>query len=460
MIAALAGLVATGTSLAFVGVVFLQLVFIHSVATIGAARRCFVGAFALSGTVFAAVIFGLTGLLERGAAEVLLPRLITAQLVAAVGILPWMTVRSFAQHWLGDGKTASIAALVVIVGVWGAAAVFLTPCVRLDDVSIITEAAPALCTTLVDAILARGAFIGTCFVGILSGFAIVATPASYLLPVLQWKAVATAEKRVADLVSRQQHVLAMWSSRRRSLASLEATAAKEGQREAGGFFSRVRSAATAAWDGGSRTEHLKVECDGYGQVSMGLFLAMQEADELRQTARTARSWRGVLFVLYGVILSVYCVLKLFITAVNLALGRFSAKDPVTRTIELVSTVMTDAAWLGEWLGSAAFVFNAAIILAAIRGFLILVFRLTAHNRAVTAETSLYVFSAFMALYFLGLTVLMRLSLPTESRALLVGAIGSVPFRHYHFWNDVVMLITAGVTLVVKRSLDVVDTSGD
>jgi hypothetical protein len=453
-------LAVTASSLACLALTFLELVFIHSVAAVGVAKVCFIVAFALSGSVFGSLLYGLLGLIDKSTAEVLLSILITAHVALVAVVLPFVTFRAFVRQAF-SGIMSTVIPVIGVVGTWFAIAAFTAPCAAVDDSTVVPDAANlVVCSGIVDAITARAAFIGVCLVGVLGGFAIVSTPVAYLEPVLRWKAVSLAEKRVGDLAARQAHVQRMWSGKRGQLALLIAARRSNAASQAGqastsntGFFSRIRSAATAAFDTGDANEQaLTAECEGYAHVSTGLFLAAQEAIELHATAINSRSWRGVLFTSYGVLLSLYCVIKLLMTSVNLLLGRFSAVDPVTRTFAILGVITGDATYFTAQLANVALAFNAAMVVSAIRGFLILVFRLTCNNRAVTAETSLFAFSLVLALYFLGLAVLMRLSLPNDFRTLLAEALGALPYRYYHWWHDVVMLVSAAATIGVRRFL--------
>ena len=456
----LIALFGTALSLACVALTFLELVFVHSVATAGAARHCFVAAFALSGTIFAILLYGLLGLVHPSTAEHLLSLLLTAAVLSVTVILPLITFRAFARQLFGNGRLSDALALSFVLGAWFIAGSVVSPCGPNDDASVVPEAADvAPCAGFFDVITARAAFVGACLVGVLGGFAIVSTPLAYLEPVLRWTALSAAERRMSDLKSRQQHVVRMWASKRTALAALSAShlgAAANNNNAcgasgaSGGFFSRLRS----AFDGGSglTEEGLAFECEGYSHVSSGLFLATQEASETLALAVTARSWKGAVFVAYGIIMSLYCVVKLLTTAGNLLLGRFSSVDPVPRAFTVIGLIAGETTYLTSQFANIALAFNTVMVISAVRGFLVLVFRLTCNNRAVTAETSLFAFSLVLSLYFLGLAVLMRLSLPTDFRSLLAQAVGALPYRYYHWWHDVVMLTASLSTLLVRRML--------
>jgi hypothetical protein len=441
--------------LACVALTFLELVFIHSVATAGTAKTCFVVAFTLSGSIFVTLLYGLLGLIAPATAEVLLSLLLTAQVLTVAAGLPFVTFRAFAKQFVG-GVLATAIPIVLIIAGWAAITSMTDPCSAVDDSAVVPDAgANPPCTGWTDAITARVALLGVFLVGTLGGFAIVSTPASYLEPVLRWRAVSLAERRVGDLLSRQLHVSRMWCAKRTALALVVSSkkhstvhGAGGAAPAAGGFFSRLRS----AFEAGDASEHsLTVECEGYSHVSTGLFLAAQEAVELHTTAAKSRSWQGVVFTGYGAKRSCYCGVQHVMTMAHLLHGRVSPLDPDPRAFTILGLVTGDSmGFLSTQLANVSLLFNAAMVVSAIRGFLILVFRLTCNNRAVTAETSLFAFSLVLSLYFLGLAVMMRLALPNDLRALLAQAIGALPYRYYHWWHDVVQLCAAVATLAVRR----------
>lgn len=448
------GFITIGTLVA-VANTFLELVFIHSVAAVGFAKNCFVASFTLCGLLFVALLLELLGVLPSSVGELVLGTCVTALVITVTVALPFVTLHAFARHTFGDGWFSRGVAALCIVGAWAGMRVLVSPCSSTDDVALGLISSEALsCTGFLDGVTSRAAFAGVLVVSMLGGYAILSTPVSYVEPLVRWRAVAAAERSVNVLWQRQLHVLRMWSARRTALAIAVAAQSNNNKAVAsnGGIFGRLRTA--LADSPSSSAASLAVECSGYAQVSGGVFLAAQEAAERSTHTANIRSARGAIFGLYGVILAGYCVVKLLVTTVNLVLGRFSSVDPVTRALTLLGVFagsdMQQQVAGSTSLETLALVFNTVMILSAIRGFLLLVFRLTCNNRAVTPEASLLVLSLSMSLYFLGTATLLRLSLPPDYRPQLMRALGALPFRYYHWYNDVGMLISAAVTAGILR----------
>ena len=405
---------------------------------------------------------------------------------------------------------------------------------------------------VLDRLSATATAVGVCLVALLGGYATVTTPLGYLLPVLWRRNGAMAVKYADDLGRRQQHLINVWMERRRALflardgqrrrqmglsvapyssttsgsGGLHRAVGAGGGRGTGGgaasppssstetIWGKLKSTVTGGGRGGSATaEQVASQADGYSQLSLGVFLQAQEAEDMRRIAASGRSVSGLLFAVWGAILSVYAVTKLSMTFVNLLFGRFSTVDAVTRAVGLLlaaDEVMTGAAGAAAppqstsskagggaamllVVGRLSFLVHAVVVVSAIRGFFITIFRLTtttttsstgaasssapatpaAPSTSVSAEKqtttlspwwlddergpamTLLLLTEAMGLYFFAMLVMFRLGLPAHSLARrdLLHVVGvGVPIRYFHRLHDLVFLASATVTAIARRYL--------
>ena len=459
---------------------FLRLVFLHSVPSTAVASRVFCGTFVLCGSLFTTLLYELTGVVSSDTAAIVLPVIVVTLLFVAVAVLPFVVARSFVLTVIGSPRVAAATGAAVVVALLLAGRALLHPCAGATAgpplaaavghavTRTVTDGAAAAsegCAGLYAATISRAGVVGVVVVAALGGFAAVATPAAYLAPLVALATPGQARrysKALDALGRRQRYVIGVWASKQRALAQARlqlALSSGSGGGGGGGMFNRLKSAFDGSGSVERRIELLSVECEGYSTVSLGIFLETEEAADASRMVTAARTWRGAIYALYGVTLGVYCGFKVAVTAFNLVFGSFSDVDPVTNALT------TAAAWIptlptliGESIPSfafrVAFGFNCIIIVSAIRGFLILIFRLTSHNRAVTAETSLLAFTWAMSLYFIGMALMMRKSLPAAFRQSLIGAVGgaAVPLPHYHAVHDAWFVVFVVGTGAAKRYL--------
>ena len=345
-----------------------------------------------------------------------------------------------------------------------------------SDAVPVSDETAEYCLSFFSATLARVGVIGAVFVSALGGFASVATPAAYLGPLLMFRSNLW-EQTLDSLQRRQRAMINRLASKRRALADAQmllytkrGEQGSKGSEQGGGLFGILSSTMVQMTGGFSasnlqrKIDMLELECESFGLVSLDIFLQTEEVAERARMAAAVKTWKGPFLASHGIILGLFSTFKFCATVWNLFRGSFSMVDPVTNGL---TTAAKWAPWLPDFLlsylpgsptveamaGQIAFLFNMIIIVSALRGFLLLVFRLTCRNSmTLSPESLLLVFAWFMSLYFLGMSLLLRKSLPERSRLSLITAVGGreVPSAHYHWVHDVCFALFVCGTTVVKR----------
>lgn len=248
------------------------------------------------------------------------------------------------------------------------------------------------------AVTSRLATVGIALMGLLSGYAAVATPHLYLMPYSYWRG------READLLKARQSfgrklrfVLGRLSVTEHRIAALEysvlhdsgaaeavaprpaqsvlhdagndtvgpgslhtgkTTPPTNGAGMMGWMTSKIASAASAFRNGGGaagqsslsasirarqeaqqRLSQLRRESAASHFMSRSLFLQLHEVDGMLSNAARGGTWVGCWYAGIGVAMACYSFIKICLTVASLALFRASTQDPVTRAVSLLESAL-------------------------------------------------------------------------------------------------------------------------
>lgn len=434
------------------GATFMRLIFVHNINSIGS-RHLFSIVFTLSGTMFLLVLIDLAGDMSPFSTETIRLTLSLAMpllLLLSALVAPLLSLNSLLGDFGVRRRWLSVVLSVILLII-----VYIFSFKSLPSLETMSEQAQEVAQvhTLWELVLAKASIFGVVLMGLLSGFAAVATPVAYLSPYLVRNTKETAKEVAASLARRQAYVLSTWAQKRSALALAKCS---QPQSTETGFKWLKKK---IGFGGSPHVDQLLSECAGFEKVSLSLFLQSQEAETMQVLSDAGKSYKGIIFAFYGVILSLYCIGKTFWTTVNLVLSRFSMVDPVTRAIQLL-TIFTG--WeIDVAVSQLALVFNTLMVISAIRGFLIMLFRLTSsYLSAVGGNTTVLFFSAWSGLYFIAMLLLMRLSFPQENRSVITEVIGPLPYTFFHRLYDVIFVVACGITYLIRKVLLTVEIPTD
>lgn len=321
------------------------------------------------------------------------------------------------------------------------------------------------------------ASVGAMAMGMVTGFAAFTTPYNCLLPFLVKGRSEQTAAYVGALQRRQRHLLALWGKKQAMLFELQyrqpntTASSSEGERGSGGGllsqWFRGGSSATA-----HTIESLQSECDGIQRVSSLIYFQTHEAEELLQYAQSSnvQSWRGLLSAGTGIVLSLFALAKVCMTVYlhlpvwlvggsgnrdNIASSSFDWNQSMVPEASTTTTHSGDnsslsivAAWstVSTWL-------SVALVVVAVRGFLLVVFRLTStFASALRPVTMLHAFATLMGSYFIAQLVLWSSDVGVRS---CVGTFGeenyrALPIQALQSINSLSFSISFVLTGIVRR----------
>ena len=469
-------------TLALIGSTFLRLVFVHNV-TVIPARHIFNAVFTCAGLMFVMVLCDLAEIVTFRQ-QVLLVSLMSC-LVLSTLVVPALALSGL---WQDIGVSKPRLKYAFTIGTLLTLYFFVGKIIPTDDVVYEVTSSPGAVPsvdgsnaafgppnntdsrqmTFGEHVLAGAAYLGVAIMAVLGGFAAVATPLAYLAPFFQRNNLEATKALCDSLAYRLQHITDAWLAKRRDLAVL-LDKQRQASINAGGNGAANGGGRSGGWGGitgglkwfsdklGMRdrqADTLRVECEGLEQIATSLYLQLHEAEEAHNIANFGRSIRAILFATFGLILSFYCIGKVLLTIFNLFFRRFSTVDPVTRFFTLAAQFTGYTFDVAAAVDKVALGFNAAVTLSAIRGLLVMVFRITTKHLSglLSANTTVLFFSTFVGLHFIAMLLLMRLSLPAQNRSALTEVIGPLPFYYYHRWHDTLFVLSAIGTGALKRLL--------
>ena len=327
------------------------------------------------------------------------------------------------------------------------------------------------------------AYFGVTVVAVLTGFAAVTTPASFLAPYLYRHRVDELKQSVTVMSQRQKVLANLWLAKRRSIAERwlkknAAAAQQNGTRGSEGgdhssFFRRITSFFVSSRDDG--IEALDEECSGLEKMCMNNFLSLSEACEVLRVAQSGRSMSSMVSAVFGVILSVFAAIKVIQVTLGIVMSCSQRISPSTTgpatqmssggsgdgsiPLDDPAAVVEPASWLVELvIGSAAMrriaaFFNAFMMITAIRGFLLIVFRLA--SRYVTfpsAAVTVLVFSFAMCAFFVAQLLMLRERVSDDELSVARVALGGIADAAHRKLNNACFAASFIATMLVRKFL--------
>jgi hypothetical protein len=449
------------------GTVFASLIFVQDVSAIFE-RHIFSASFGVALVCFTTVFvesFGLSVLSRDGAVFTVRCGL-AVLLVVSCAAVPTLSFNHFLRSFSRLRGCASVR--------WPAAAAFAG-----TSVVVAFRALPAVHVAgtptfsdfsahWVEIGVGKLGYCGVTVMSVLAGFAAVTTPASFLVPYILRSKVDTLQQTVAVMTKRQKVLANLWLSKQRFVserwASKRAVEQNQQHRHKS-FTQRVASVFSSNED--SALAATEQECRGLQTMCVNNFLVLSEVCEALRVAQAGHSVSSKVGALFGIFLSVFAGAKVLQVFVSLGLaaaqraGLMDTRNDVAESPGASGQGSEPASWLVELLiGSHAMrriaaLLNAFMMITAIRGFLLVIFRLS--NRYVTISASLTVllFSFAMCAFFVAQLLMMRqrMSEGEEVGVLWQALEGSKADATGHVrLHNACFAISFVATLVVRRFL--------
>ncbi|GAB5358225.1 hypothetical protein AAMO2058_000439800 [Amorphochlora amoebiformis] len=302
--------------------------------------------------------------------------------------------------------------------------------------------------------LSRVGVIGVSTFGVLSGVGAVYGPyihVSYFLRRIDEDEVVTLERRLLQTMER-----ILIRKKRLVLAKAELKRVRGYRyKETPGFFTRLFRGVAVLGGAPTETQVLLNDIQRLGnEVAMlenvreELFTEMNDLHLGQEKLKRSRTWFGRIRNLAGYILSCYCIFKILLATVNVALRRVRKTDPISKVIGLllkyVVNVQLDVQF---WSQHASFILVGIIVATQMRGFLINLVRVFHSWSSVhTSNFIIALSSEIMGMYFVSSVLLIRMNLPVQYRRIITDVLGDLEFHFYYHWNDLIFIISALLTI--------------
>lgn len=349
---------------------------------------------------------------------------------------------------------------------------------------------------LLCALVSRVATLGVVIMGLLSGYAAVASPYNFTVPFFVWRDKEESLLKIRDQLTRKQrYVLSLLANKKSQIAQEHyaalhtSTSAGDGLTvaEAQGEIAAARGGWLSRWNPLSaanlqrrqvgrragRVNLLRQECQGCSHLSMTLFFQSAKVESMLVEARRGSSHIGRCYAVVGIFFAVYALCKLALTIAGLVLFRLATEDPVSRAVGIFTSILSalhlqqSPLWIevsSQVVVGLAFAVNTWMLALSIRGLLLIVFQVTlTFSSFVTPDSTCVGLAMVMGAYWIGQLVMLRQSLPsalpssagTEAAVgqpfnVLFVVLGRLPVYYYQRLHDWCFLCGLAFTVVAHR----------
>ncbi|GLE00813.1 hypothetical protein PINS_up009610 [Pythium insidiosum] len=415
----------------------------------------FAVSFTFSFSLFEMVLFEVMEILSVSTRQYVWRLDLLAMTYLLVVILPLALFFNVAREYGLARRHAAIAAAALL-------AVYVYLFWRLGSV-VETDLPPMIDAASVEAlfsirnVVSRVSLLGVVFMALLSGFGAVYCPYEYLS--FFWRRVA--EEDIEFLEKRLRHNVDILFAKKRRLHSEMMASAR--RRSASGSGSSSGTAATLfrravalvssiPQDDDSYLQTLEAEIETLENLGRELFLEIHDMRDAQQRSRRARTLRGRVFNLFGYVLSAFCVYKMIMSTVNVVFRRNREKDPITDAMEKIVYIWPSVAlWINIRFISemASLLFVGILVFTQTRGFLLTLVKIfRAWSSSVSSNSVVLWLAHLMGMYFVSSFVLMRMNLNPTHRRRIDEVLGDIEFNVYHWYNDVVFVLSASCSVAV------------
>ncbi|GAA5977295.1 hypothetical protein JCM11641_000056 [Rhodosporidiobolus odoratus] len=319
---------------------------------------------------------------------------------------------------------------------------------------------------LVNALLSRICVPGVILIASLSGGGAVNTA----WEAYEWRSISSAEAVTDAQVLQAERALYRarldLQAMHRSLALAQGSAAREAESAAGqSLLSRLTSSAPAA----AHLKSLELEVTAMERMERQMVSDVARLKKRKVLREMGRSWKGRLWLLVGWLFSLYCVWRVFISAINLIFGytrrshqpastlpddesgatpaSSQGTDVLTALLTRLAVVLDVELDVATWSRLIGLVLIASIIIANMRNVLGSVSRIfKATSMGMSASFMLLFLAQLMAIYLLTSLI----SLPPSANESTTTLLDTLPdFTVFSRLFDSVFLLAAAALFVSR-----------
>jgi hypothetical protein len=183
------------------------------------------------------------------------------------------------------------------------------------------------------------------------------------------------------------------------------------------------------------------------------FLEYHDLVEFKLRAEWSRTPLGFVGHYSGYFFCFYSLYRVVVTALNIVLGRVSKIDPVTHWISVGLSVLNSDLDFDTLSQQVSLLLVSILIFTSFRGFFVQwlkFFRMqNAAYSAVFARVFVVLMAWIMGMYFISSVLLLRMTIPQSYRESISKVMGNVQVPFFHFWFDVVFLISAILSVLMS-----------
>ena len=392
------------------------------------------------------VVFEILKILDQDIRHTFWRWVLCASLVMVIVVLPGHLAHVIMSPYF-SGKLLAFA-------VSAALSLFLVVFVKITSLAPIISDTTELLT--ISQAVSRVGVVGVTVMAIFSGFGAINFPYSYYR---YWQCrnipLALSSKK-SMLHAKLDHLVGLKLELSAMVRSRTGQPAPEQPSRPSNFFSgfgnRVKEAFMSRDEGKLKQKLGMIEM--YEQQMLPeTFLEYHDLVEFKLRAEWSRTLLGGVGHYSGYFFCGYSLYRVFITAFNILLGRVSKIDPVTRWIS-VSLQLLNSDLDSDVLGQqVSLLLVSILIFTSFRGFFVQwlkFFRMqNAAYSAIFARVFVVLMAWIMGMYFISSVLLLRMTIPQSYRESISKVMGNVQVPFFHFWFDVVFLISALLSLLMS-----------
>ncbi|KAG1658696.1 hypothetical protein FOA52_013636 [Chlamydomonas sp. UWO 241] len=301
--------------------------------------------------------------------------------------------------------------------------------------------------------VSRAGVLGTWIIAILSGYATVSVPYSYLSlfvrPVEAFE-VMSMEEQLRQTVSECEQ---KW----RGIAEQRSEMRARGSVGGGGGGLAGMVSGLVSWGrpptASEKVNALQAELDSLSGLARTLEMELSELRSDRVRAIESRTVTGHAKNALGYAMSLYCVFRMYASLKSLIWGEDLVRDPVGSILSFVlrkvshESIVLDVAQASQYL---SLVFIAAISSMSLRALLRSMRALLSFVHGGGAASNLVLLlSGVTGFYAISSLLLIRKNVPLQYRAGMDAALGGdLDFQFFHRWFNGLFLASASLSLLV------------
>jgi len=392
------------------------------------------------------VVFEILKILDEDIRHTFWRWVLCASLVMVILVLPG----HFSHVIMSPYFSGKVLALAVSV----ALSLFLVVFVKITSLAPIISDTTELLT--ISQAVSRVGVVGVTVMAIFSGFGAINFPYSYYRYWQCRNITAALSSKKSMLHAKLDHLVGLKLELSAMVRNRTGQPAPEQSSRPSNFLSgfgnRVKEAFMSRDEGKLKQKLGMIEM--YEQQMLPeTFLEYHDLVEFKLRAEWSRTPLGFVGHYSGYFFCGYSLYRVIITAFNIAFDRQSKIDPVTRWISLLLQALNSDIDLDMLCQQVSMLLVSILIFTSFRGFFVQwlkFFRMqNAAYSAIFARVFVVLMAWIMGMYFISSVLLLRMTIPQSYRESISKVMGNVQVPFFHFWFDVVFLMSALLSLLLS-----------